>query len=272
MFLEQNSLIGRKLSLKGFVIDTYRDNNIPLEAVERPSLQALIKSVPLTISIDSIEVYDAKAVHQEIAEGRSELSNMTLDKINGIITGITNDSLKINSKTFINASLSAIFMKKGFFKLKYTFPLLPDNEISSCDGILGPLPIIAIDPLVEPSKGISIVSGSVDSMKFNFTTDGNISRGKMILAYRDLKVDMKDDSSAKLKDKFMDFFANNVVLKEDNPGSNGKLREVNVGVGKNKYRYYPFHFMQTLLSGITASIEGEEKSKLLKKTGLFGKK
>jgi hypothetical protein len=273
LFLEQSSLIAKSLSLEGVFIDAYRDNNIPLEEVERPSVQTIIREIPFALSIDTIKLVKAAAVYEDIPQGGSAGGIMTIDNINGMITGCNNDTTGYNDKSSVHASLSAVFMKTGYFNAVYSFPLNTRHENFYCSGKMSKMPITAINPLTLPTKGIKIESGTADSMKFSFSGNGKISSGEMVLAYHDLKVEvLSKDDEAKLKTRIKNVIANNIVLKDGNPGKDGNLRVVKLGVQKNVFRYFPYFFMQSLLSGITASVQGEAKSKFLKRTRLFEKK
>ncbi|HEX8515471.1 MAG TPA: DUF748 domain-containing protein [Bacteroidia bacterium] len=273
-FLEQNSFIARNLTLEGFYIDAYRDNNIPLEQVERPSVQAIVRTIPFEIAIDSILLVNASAVYEDLAQGAQVTGIMSLEKINGTITGFHNDTASYNENSKITASLDALFMKQGAFRAQYVFPLNTREEKCFCKGSMAAMPIKIIEPLTAPTKGVYIKSGQLDSMTFSFSTDGRRSDGRMSMAYRDLTVnvnpDNKDDKT--FRAKLTTAIANKIILINSNPGRNGEFRTVNMGVEKNLYRYFPYFFMQSLLSGITASVQGEKKSKFLKRTRLFEKK
>jgi hypothetical protein len=272
LFFEQNWFAAKKLELEKCKIDVYRDNNIPLAEIVRPSFQAMIRDLPFFISIDTIEMKNASVRYEELAEGAVATSVMTMDKINGIITGVNNDTSSYTDKSAIRASADAVFMKYAMFKANYIFPLNSRNEVCSCNGFLGPMPINKLNPLLEPAKGISVISGQVDSMKFFFTSEGKMAKGKMTLAYHDLSVKaLRDNRNNEVKTRIRSFIADQLIVKNSNPGPNG-LREVDIVTNRNSYRYFPFFFMQSLLSGVAASVEGEKKSIFLKRTGLFGKK
>jgi len=272
-FLEQNSFIAGKLSLKGFIIDVYRDNNVPLAKVVRPSLQSMIRDIPIFVSIDTIEMFDATAQYEDLAQGATASGIMTFDKINGTITGIISDSSFYTDKSEIKASINAVFMKEGSFSATYHFPLNTRDEMCYCSGYMNSMSIMALNPLLESTKGISVKTGNIDSMKFKLNTNGIYSDGAMTMAYHGLSVKILSEEKGKhLQTKLKNFVANEFIIKESNPGKDGNLRTVHIGVQKNQYRYFPYFFMQSLLSGIAASLEGEKKARFLKRTRLLEKK
>lgn len=272
-FLEQNSFVAGKLSLKGFLIDVYRDNNVPLEQVVRPSLQSMIRDIPIFVSIDTIEMYDAAAQYEDLAQGATSSGIMTFDKINGTITGVISDSSFYTDKSEIRVEMNAVFMKEGNFNATFHFPLNTRDEMCFCSGIINAMPIMALNPLLESTKGISVKTGNIDSMKFTLNTNGIYSDGLMTMAYHGLSVNiLSQDNNKDLKTKLKNFVANEFIIKENNPGKDGKLRTVQIGAQKNQYRYFPYFFMQSILSGIGASLEGEKKAKFLKRTRLLEKK
>jgi hypothetical protein len=273
LFLEQNWLVAGSLEIAGGDVNVYRDNNVPLKPITRPSLQAMIRDIPFFISIGTVSLKDARVVSESLAEGAPGTGIMTLDQLNGTITGLQNDSTLYNDSSRIKLSLDAVFMQQGKFHTECVFPLNTREELCYCSGGLSPIDMQILNPLISRSKGLTITSGKVDFMKFSFTARNNYSSGTMTLAYHDLTADVKAKKDEKeYKTALKNFIANKLILRNSNPGADGKLRVVEIRAEKNTYRYFPFLFMQSLLNGITASIEGEQKSRFLRRTRLLDKK
>lgn|GEM_PF-1793009 len=272
-FLEQNWLVAGRLDVEGGNVGAYRDNNVPLKAIVRPSLQAMIRDVPFFISIDTVTLTDVDIASENVPEGGSQAGIMTLERVHGTVTGLQNDSSTFTDKSSIRATLDAVFMKQGNFHAEYTFPLDTRTELCYCSGSLSPIDIKILNPLLSKAKGFTVKTGRLDSLRFSFTAKGNHSNGKMTLAYHDLTADVEaEKDEKKFVTNFKNFVANQLVLRRSNPGKDGVLRVVEISADRNPYRYFPYFFMQSLLSGITASIEGEQKSKFLKRTRLLEKK
>lgn len=273
LFLELNWLIANKLELTGFNIDVYRDNNIPLKPIIRPSLQAILRDIPFYISVDTVRLKDASVISEIIAEGTNEPGIVKLTHLKGLITGVNNDSSSYTSKSVVSADIRAMLMDETTFHAKFIFPLITRKENFICSGSLGKMPIKDINPVLENTKSIKVLSGQIDSMNFHFTGGEKYSEGKMTFAYHDLTVEVLDkDEKKTLKDKMKDLVANKVVLRKSNPGVDGRLRTVDINAERNPYRYFPYFSSQSLVNGIVASIEGEQKSKFLKRTRLLQKK
>lgn len=273
LFLELNWLVAEKLTLEKSIINVYRDNNAPLAPIIRPSLQSVIRDLPFYISIDTVILKDGAAVVESIAEGASTPGTMSLDGINGTITGIQNDSTLFTDKSAVKASLDAIFLKTGKFHADYIFPINTRKELCYCSGTLSSLPMQMMNSLIVSAKGFAIKSGNLDSMRYSFVAKDNLSTGKMTLAYHNLTVEeVSSDGKNSLKSKLRNLAANELILIRSNPGKDGVLRTVNIRAERNPYRYFPYLFMRSLTSGITASIEGEKKSNFLKRTHLLDKK
>ncbi|MDF2438372.1 MAG: hypothetical protein K0Q95_2748 [Bacteroidota bacterium] len=272
-FLEMNWMLAEKLNASGVYIDVFRDNNIPLKPINRPSLQALFRDVPIYLSIDTIRLSEADASYEEIAEGATEPGIMKLGNIRGVITGVNNDSTLFTDDSKITAIVDAEFMQKSHFHLKSDFPLNTRANVFYSSGSLSSMPLSDINPLIEKAKGVKVLSGVIDSMKFNFSANDTRSSGKMTFAYHDLEVKLKEEENEKkFKRKLKNFIVNDVILRQSNPGKDGRLREVSIGTDRNPYRYFPYYTMQTILSGIAASMQGEQKAKLLKRSRLLEKK
>ncbi|MCW3072519.1 MAG: hypothetical protein JWO44_2409 [Bacteroidetes bacterium] len=272
-FLEQNWLVAGRLDVTGGNVVAYRDNNVPLKPIVRPSLQSMLRDVPFFISIDTVTLKDVDIVSESVAEGSAAAGIMTLDRLRGTVTGLQNDSTLFTDKSSIRATLDAVFMKQGNFHAEYNFPLSTRSELCYCSGSLSPIDIQILNPLLSKAKNLNVKTGRVDSLRFSFTAKGDLSVGKMTLAYHDLTAELIPEKDEKnIKTVFKNFVANQLVLRRSNPGKDGVLRVVEIRAERNPYRYFPYFFMQSLLSGITASIEGEQKSRFLKRTRLLDKK
>jgi hypothetical protein len=271
-FLELNSLNCEKLEAKGGAINVYRDNNVPLASIKRPTVQEIIRDFPFALSIDSVLFKNAKAVAEVIADGEVNPGKVTLSSISGIITGVQNDSSNYTDSTALIISLQALMFGEGRFNAVYSFPLKTRKEVWYSKGSLSSLSFQKLNSMAVNTRGIFLKSGKIDSMYFNLYSNGSVATGKMVLAYHDLEVEMTDEPQKSIAGRLKNFAANKLILKDSNPGKNGLLREVPMMAARNPYRYFPFFFAQSLLSGVDATIEGKEKSIFLKRTGLLEKK
>jgi hypothetical protein len=264
--LENGVLLSSKLKTSELTLNIYRDSNYPIKKTVKPSAQAVIRDIPLLISIDSIFIKESNLNYEELAEGENSTDKIGLSKIKAVITGINNDSNSYEPESKIKASIEGYFMNKGLLSTNYSFNLNTRKENFTCSGSLSSMPMTAMNPMFKHSKHLIIKKGEIDSAAFNFTAGTSSAQGKMKLIYHDLIVEsLPAKNSAGDNKKFKNFMLNNFVVKENNPGKNNETRVVDIEVEHDPYRYFPYYSRQAIMSGLSNSIVGEDKAAIIKK-------
>ncbi len=265
LLFEYNWVVVKKLDLAGCVINVHRDNRQPLAPIVRASPQAMIKALPFFVSIDSVEMKDGTVIYQERNFDQVASERVVVNKMNGVITGVQNDSTIYTESSSIRAELSASFMGLGVFTGVFTFPLLSTEEHFSCDGTLSSMPMPALNVMIPRAKKLKFVSGQLDKASFSFVARDTFSSGTMKFLYHDLKVELmsKKEESPRLKEKIKTFLANELVIIDSNPNKEGRTRISPIYVEHNPYRYFIFYAMQSIVSGMTAAIQDEQNAKRL---------
>jgi len=266
-FFEYNSLIIDKVDITGCIIDIYRDNTLPLKSIVRPSLQTMVKELPFFVSIDSFVMKNAELKFEVLNPETSSTGKVTVNKMNAIITGIKNDTLNYSNDQSIKATVNGIVFNQGKFTEAYTFPLKATKELFYCSGSLSSMSMVSFNPIIRPTKQITIKSGILDSLSFSFIANKNSSQGTMKFMYHDLAVEMMNKKKLKigLKEKLQTFVVNNLIINNNNPGKDGVVRTSKIHAKHNPYRFFMFYSMQSILSGIAPAIEGERKAEWIQK-------
>lgn len=265
-FFEFNTLFIHKVELLGNTIDVFRDNTVPLAHIVRPSLQSIIKKVPFFISVDTIEMKNAKLVFEVLNPGTFSKGKISINKMNVIVSGIKNDTLLYNDNQHIKILVTGYVYDKGKFTETLTFPLKDTNKLFSCSGSITSMPLSVFNSIIRPFKNASFSSGQLDSASFSFIAYQNSSSGIMKFAYHNLTVDLLNKFGKKtgLKEQFKSLVANKFIIKSNNPESDGKIRVSKIYAKHNRYRYFINYSMQSILSGIEPTIMGNKKIKWLK--------
>lgn len=267
LFFEYNWLVIHKVDVTGCAIDVFRDNTLPLAPIHRPSLQAMVKSLPFFVEVDTIELKNGTVNFEVLNPGATSTGKLSVNKFNIIITGVQNDTSRYLGDENIKAIVNGSIMNQGKFNETYTFPLKSTKEFFYCSGSMSGMPMNSFNPIFEQAKHISIKSGQIDHVSFSFIAHENSSNGTMIFKYHDLKVEMlnKEDNKNNLQTKLKTFLANKLVIHDSNPGKDGIVRISNIYAKHNPYRYFLNYSMQSVLSGIEPAIESEKGAKMLQK-------
>lgn len=267
LFFEYNWLVIHKVELTACAMDIYRDNTLPLKHIVRPSIQAMLKSLPFYVAVDTIEMKNGEAIYEVLNPGTVSLGKFSLNRINATITGVQNDTSTYSEKNYISLKLNANFQNQGKFFETFTFPLNTTKEFFYCSGSLTSMPMASFNSLLLPAKQISIISGQLDHASFSFAAHENSADGTMKFMYHDLKVEVMNKNNLKngIKVKLKTFLMNKLIIKESNPGKNGIVRISTIHVEHNPYRYFTYYSIQAMLSGVAPAIEGGKMIKVFQK-------
>jgi hypothetical protein len=257
--LETNTLVIKKIELKTVLFDAYRNNTLPLQKINKPSLQTIVKEIPFYVSIDTIQVTDGTIKFEVYNPGETTTGKIFISNVNGSITGIQNDTLLYTSNSKIEANLMGDLMNQGKLKEQYSFPLKDTNVLFYCSGSITAMPLSSFNPILEQAKHLSIKSGQIDAASFSFIAYENFSSGTMVFNYHDLKVEQvgtKNDDGY-LKGKLKTFLLNKFIISDSNPSKKGITRTTVLQMPNNPHRYFLNYATQTILNGVELSVKGK---------------
>lgn len=256
LFFEHNWFIAEKLFLDEFSVNVYRDKNIPFKKIVRPSIQELVRKIPFFISIDSINIRNGNVVYEELAEKANKSGTITFNKLNATIAGLQNDTTLYSENSILRFKVSCLFMNKGELKAVYQFPLLHHKEVFSCSGELHSMQLAEMNTLLENSAHISIKSGVVDSLVFNFKANEFASAGTMKFLYHDLEIEFlnKEEEEIRLKKQLLSFLVKKFIIIPKNPEIGKPIRVTNIYFKRDPYRFFFYYSWKSLLSGIKPTL------------------
>jgi hypothetical protein len=265
-FFEFNEISIHKIDLPDCTIDIYRDNSLPLKQVKRPSLQALLKSFPFFIEVDTIHLENGQVYYEELNPGQAATDKISVKDINVTVTGVQNDSTQFSKNSSIKAVFKSLYMGKGELSETYIFPLDSTDEFFYCSGSLGAMPLSVFNPMVKNSKHLVFKNGQLDSANFEFVAGGSSSHGTMKFLYHDCVVEVLKGPGDKigLIKGVKTFIANEFIIRDSNP-EKGIVRVSTIYADRNPYRYFINYSLQSMLSGIANAIQDQKNAKLLSK-------
>lgn len=263
LLFNETKLNIHKVELAGCKINVFRDNQYPLAQILRPSLQTMVKDLPFYIVVDSIEMKNGTLSFEGITPNSEAIGKIEVNNMNIIIEGIKNDTTMYTDNQSINAMVSGTILNQAKFSQTITFPLKTTKDFFYSSGRMTSMSLTSFNPIILPSKHISIMSGQLDSVSFSFVARENLSDGEMKFMYHDLNVEMIAENGQKngLKQKFKTLLMNKYIVENSNPGKSGDLRISKIQTKNNPYRFFINYSMQSILSGIEPSIVGEKNAK-----------
>lgn len=265
LFIEHNWFVAKELSIDDLFLDVFRDKNIAFKAERKPSLQELIRKIPFFISIDSAKINNANVAYEDLAAGSKKPGKITFNQLNGVITGLQNDTTLYTDDTRLKLDASCLFMNKGKLLAFYSFAMKTPKEIFTCTGKLGPMPLDAVNPMMEYSGHIRVKSGMVDSLSFVFNANGDHSTGRLKFLYHDLGIQLLDktDTESDTKHRLLTFIAEKFIIEDQNPAK-GKTRITDIHFQRDPYRMFFYYTWKSVQSGLMPAIGLKQNLKMNK--------
>lgn len=268
MFLEHNWFLAKKMDVNTMNLNVFRDKNADFIPKESISVQELLRKIPFLILLDTIKVNNADIVYEHLAKNTKKSGKVSFNKLNGTITNFRNDSLSFKSDKKLKMKVNSMFMNKGKLTALYEFPLNTTKEVFYCKGKLVNMSLTELNNMLENTVFVSIKSGELDTLSFAFNATDKESKGKMKFLYHNLKIELlnRDNKKQNLKKKIMSYFANRLLINDQNPKNGNAPLITDIGYKRYPYKYLFYYTWKSLQSGIMPAIGIKNADVLLKQS------
>ncbi len=261
LFIEHNAFYARRLQIKqpDILIFHYQIDN--RNHKRKNTLQDVLHKLPFTIKVESIVLDKGLITYKELEKDKTIPGRITFNDLHAEISGCSNDKMSSSAKRPLIMKVSTMVMHKAKLDVTYTFPLQQNGEFDAM-GHLKAVQLRVFNPIIEPLAHFTMKSGQVDSMWFSFHGGQTESKGKMMIAYHDMKIELLNKKTGE-KDathKVLSTLAHALILKEENP-SKGKLRIAEINYPADSSRTLFFYSWRSLLSGLRETLGLPKKSK-----------
>ena len=271
-------LIAGKLQIDSMVMDDYRDKRIPMKPGFKPPMpQQLIRDLKTYIRIDSLVMSNGKATYSEqVAE---EPGTLFFDRLNGTLTGLTNDSAWLAEKKV--SPLVAEAYLQGTGKLQATVNFIfgdPMNRFSIPHALLSSFDLPEVNTMLSKLLPAEIESGRVSKMVVHgIQFNDNYSTGSLTLYYKDLSFKMMNEKHTTwsgIKTGIMNWVAGDILITKSNPGPKGKLRTGVIYFERDKHKSIINFIWKSTLSGLKSNMgfNSKEQKKIKRKSDSKRKK
>lgn len=225
--ISASSLIINKANLSIFLNRQFPDS-IRNKGVNFP--QIALQRFKLNTTVDSVLLQNSRVDYSEYNPGSLRKGKVTFSQINGTITNVTNDSIRLIKNKYSDVKLTSLLMDRGRLDVSMKFNLNDPGGAFTFGGQLGNIDADILNSAIRPLSLIEIKSGFIDKMIFKGTGSLKGVRGKLTCYYKDLKIALLKMSgkTIRLKRKgIASIFANILVIKDDNPSPGAPVRTSN---------------------------------------------
>jgi hypothetical protein len=228
----------------------------PKKANYRPFPHRVFKNLPVKFAITQFKLRNFRLLYSEYNPETKMVGNVKFEKINGVFSNLTNDTIPLKRNPICSAVLTSKFMNHADMWVKFNFNIASKNEDFTCEGSVKRVPMPMLNPVLRSLTMAKVDDGFVERFYFNMKGNKFGVNGKSILEYKNLKVTIfKNKKDKPMKErKFLSFLANTFVVKDANPADKKPIR-----VGMINYKRLPekpffYTLWKSLLEGLKGSV------------------
>ncbi len=253
--LKKDKFISDKLTLNGFYLNAFRDKSMPFpEWQKRKMPQDMIKSIPLLVDIDTVQIKNGYINYGERLKENLKDGEVYLSVFRGYLYGLTNDTLagkNLRVETYFD------IMGEGKTKAYLDMPLNTVNDTFHFYGNIAKMDLSEFNPMTKNLFGVAIKRGYGRLTYVQMYGNKNFVTGQMLFPYRRFKIQLIDRFTGKkggIGDGILSFLANEILLKSNNPKFGSKVRVGEIYC-KRDPRKAIFNFIwKGVLSGIESTL------------------
>ncbi|HEY9004088.1 MAG TPA: hypothetical protein VIM89_22205 [Mucilaginibacter sp.] len=222
-----------------------------------------LKEIRADLNIDTIDVKHINVSYTEYNHKSDQTGTIVFNNSSGRFLNVTTNKEALARNNICTVNVNSYFMNRGKLDVQFTFNLTDENLPFTYKGSIGPMDLTVLNPAVMTLGLIKVNTGQLTRFDFDIQADNSVSKGRVALLYKDLKVTVlkADTINDKLKHMTIaSLFANVMVLKHNNPDNPGEIPR-SFYVNYERPRDYPFfkNIWHTLLTGIKPCIGLDEK-------------
>ena len=255
-FFTSGDLISSYIEIGELDMNVFRDKRQEFRHVDKPPLQELIYGYPGNIHIDSIAVLGGGITYREHAREANDFGMISFNDLNAFISRISNDTIYKTKEAFMEVRAEALLMDTARITLLFKAQIYENQNTFSLQGSLAGMEAATLNPILENNAFIFVESGKIDEMNFSLTANNTKATGSLKLLYQDLKikvVNKQTDETSGLKEQFISFIANMVMINENPKPGNG----VRVGIiefERDPEKFIFNYWVKSILSGVKSSL------------------
>jgi len=266
----RRKILAGLVEVDGMVLDDYRDKRIPRKPGFKPPMpQDLLRKYTNYLKIDTILLRNGKATYSE--QIANEPGRISFDKINTIFTGLTNDSVLLQTGLVSELKGNAYLMGKGKLDATIRFNLGDKKNSFSFSASLGPMDFSEINPMLSKLQPVKVTGGKIRKIEVPFVmANDDIAIGKLLFYYNDLSFDMKQKNEStwnSIKTGVINFVVGKLIVNKDNPNESDKMKTGVIYFKRDKTKGIINLIWKSIFTGIKSTLGFNSKEqKAMKKS------
>lgn len=256
--LADSSIVVKKIAITGGEVLAFRDKRRPFrETKKKPLPMELLQSISMPIEIDTIIIDNTKITYEEFPEEGFESGKVIFQDLQAILSNISNRTY-YNKPKHATLKASTKLMGKGKLEASFELPIGGGNYRAT--GRLNGLALSYLNPMLENLAFISVESGRLNEMTFNFDYNDKISNGTLTINYRDLKIRGLKKQAKEEKNDLKSLVINTIIKTDKDSKTPIEKRTGTISFERDQQRQIFNFWWKSLLSGVKSSVLGTKKA------------
>jgi hypothetical protein len=230
----------------------YKDKRLPFKKEKDTPLPiAMLRGFKVGIAVDSVKIIDANITYEEFPENGYHTGKVTFERLNATLDHLTN---RDHYPDYKQATLKAtsFVMGKGLLKAEFSLPY-GKSQVYNAKGSIGNFSLHRLNPILENLAFVSVTSGRLNQLTFNFDYTDRRSSGSVVVNYEDLKINSLTKEKSPEKNELKTFIVNTLLRKNKDEKVDMEKRTGTIEFERERKRAIFHYWWRSLLSGIKSS-------------------
>jgi hypothetical protein len=240
------------VSLASARVASYKNRKVYQKPAVKLMAWQTLQNLPLKLDIRILAFAGVDVRYDELAADGDAPGVMEITGGKGTIKNLTN--IVEEHDRFFTVDVSALLMHSGHMVATCRFPVNPADDYWEITGRVGRTDMTAFNRVLTPLMHVDVKSGVIQSLDYHLTGTLAHSHIRLTMAYNDLDVALLKKHDHKHERGFLTFLADRVLVRNDNPGRNGKLRESEGNHNRDPYRSMYNYIWRSFVPAIVKTV------------------
>ncbi len=234
--------------------------------------QEALLTVPRVLTIDSIKTHKAFIQYKQLSKKSIVPGEIFLDDVYLSAFNINNNLKVIDETSSMVVLFKAKLLGASDLDLKLTLPILSPSYDFWVTGHLNMIDLTKLNSMTQNLVGVTMESGTGE-LEIPLISGNSIhSEGSILFKYKKLKIELYNRDHAEnatgLGGSMANLLLNDIFIRSNNPGFNGKMRFGEVYFKRNTQKSIVYYTWKSILSGLMSTMGYNNKEQRHEKRAL----
>ncbi|RZK43762.1 MAG: hypothetical protein EOO90_02410 [Pedobacter sp.] len=274
-YIRNQELLAKSMYVGEGRVNVHNNNSYPKRKVIKTGKfpHQLFQAMKARLNIDTIKLNAIDIGFSEFDSESKHVGKITFEKTSGKILNATNINKNKSRNVIMTADLESYVMGQGRLVVGFSFDLSSPRGAFSYKGALTNLDGKTLNRITKPLGMVQVNRADIKKLSFDIHANEDVAKGKVEFLYNDLSVALmkKEEGKQRLvRQGFISFLANNLVLFSDNPSKEGKFTSATINYKREVTASFFNYIWRTLFQGVKYSVgvspqkEAEIRAQILK--------